>query len=72
MTHDELLRHLEAVTPVATARGEHGMEAMTWHWRLGHASFKTVVAFSTLARGNVSGMVGCMAVADKGHRGSES
>jgi hypothetical protein len=44
-THEE---RLETVAMVATARGAEGTKAalLTWHRRLGHPSFKTVVALS--------------------------
>jgi hypothetical protein len=55
-THDELVGRLENVAMVATARGPDGAKAslLTWHRRLGHPTFKTVMA---LARDSASGMV---------------
>jgi len=45
-THDELVERLGSVAMVASARGAEGGKAtlLTWHRRLGHSSFKTVVA----------------------------
>jgi GAG-pre-integrase domain len=55
-THEELARRLETVVMVATARGAEGTKAtlLTWHRRLGHLSFKTVVA---LSESGANGMV---------------
>jgi transposase InsO family protein len=55
-THEDLVGRLVKVAMVATAKGADGMRAtlMTWHRRLGHPSFKTVVA---LARSGANGMV---------------
>jgi len=55
-TYPELVQRLQKVVMAATARGGNGTEAtlMTWHRRLGHASFKTVVA---LAKSGASGIV---------------
>ena len=52
---DELAERLEKVAMVATAKGPDGKRAllMTWHWWLGHLSFKMVVAS---AKKGVSGM----------------
>jgi len=46
LTHNELVEHLGNVAMVASARGAEGGKAtlLTWHRRLGHLSFKTVVA----------------------------
>jgi hypothetical protein len=54
-THEELVERLEQVAMVATAKGADGTRAtlMTWHRRLGHPSFKTVVA---LAKNGAKGM----------------
>ena len=57
--HQDLIRRLEGLAMTAmtaTARDENGTAAtlLTWHRRLGHPSFKTVVA---LARNGASGMV---------------
>jgi hypothetical protein len=54
-THEELVERLEQVAMVATAKGANGTRAtlMTWHRRLGHPSFKTVVA---LAKNGAKGM----------------
>ena len=54
-THEELVERLEKVAMVATAKGADGTRAtlMTWHQRLGHPSFKTVIA---LAKNGVKGM----------------
>jgi hypothetical protein len=54
-TH-ELVGRLEKVAMVATAKGADCMRAklLTWHRRLGHPSFKTVVA---LAKSGADGMV---------------
>ena len=55
-THQELVERLEKVVMTATAKGGKGTEAtlMTWHRRLGHTMFKTVVE---LAWTGASGMV---------------
>ena len=55
-THQELVDRLGKVAMTATAKGGRGTEAtlMTWHRRLGHPSFKTVVE---LAQKGASGMV---------------
>ena len=55
-TIPELVQHLQKVAMAATARGGESIEGtlMTWHWRLGHLSFKLVVA---LAKSGVSGIV---------------
>jgi transposase InsO family protein len=55
-TYEELEQRLDRVALVATAKGGNGTEAslMTWHRRLGHPTFKTVVE---LARKGASGMV---------------
>ena len=55
-TYPELVERLLKVAVTAMARGGNRMEAtlMTWHRRLGHPSFKTVVA---LARSGASGIV---------------
>jgi hypothetical protein len=47
-THEELAERLETVAMVATAKGAEGTKAtlMTWHRRLGHPSFKTLIALS--------------------------
>ena len=47
---------LDKVTMVATAKGADGIRAtlLTWHRRLGHPSFKTMVA---LAESGANGMV---------------
>ena len=52
---DELVECLEKVAMVATAKGPDGKRAslMTWHRRLGHSSFKTVVVST---KKGVSGM----------------
>ena len=54
-THDELVERLGNVAMIASARGAEGEKAslLTWHRRLGHSSFKTVVAS---AKGGVTGM----------------
>jgi len=51
----DLSGRLEKVTTIASARGAEGEKAtlLTWHRRLGHSSFKTVVAS---AKGGVIGM----------------
>jgi len=45
-THDELVECLGNVAMIASARGTEGKKAtlLTWHWQLGHLSFKTVIA----------------------------
>ena len=55
-TIPELVQHLQKVAMAATARGGESTEAtlMTWHRRLGHSSFKSVVA---LAKNGASGIV---------------
>ena len=55
-TYPELAQRLQKVAMTTTARGGNGREAtlMTWHRRLGHPLFKTVVA---LARSGASGIV---------------
>ena len=55
-THQELVERLEKVVMIATAKGGKGTEAtlMTWHRRLGHPSFRTVVE---LARSGTGGIV---------------
>jgi hypothetical protein len=55
-THDELGERLATVAMVATVKGADGTRAslMTWHQRLGHPSFKTVVA---LAESGADGMI---------------
>ena len=59
-THDELVEPLDKVAMVAamvtTAKGADGIRAtlLTWHRRLDHPSFKTVVA---LAESGANGMV---------------
>ena len=52
-THDELVERLDKV---AMVKGADGIRAtlLTWHRRLGHPSFKTVVA---LAESGTNGMV---------------
>jgi len=54
-THKELVECLEKVAMVTMAKGADGTRAtlMTWHWHLGHPSFKTVVA---LAKSGTKGM----------------
>ena len=56
LTEDALMDYLQHVVMSATARGGNGREVslLTWHHRLGHCSFKTVV---DLAQGGVSGIV---------------
>jgi len=48
LTHEELVEHLEKVAMVTTAKGADDTRAMlmTWDRRLGHLSFKTVVALA--------------------------
>ena len=55
-TEDALVERLQHVVMSATARGGNGANAslLTWHRRLGHCSFKTVVDF---ARSGVPGIV---------------
>ena len=55
-TQDELGERLATVAMVTTAKGGDGTRAslMTWHRRLGHLSFKTVVA---LAESGADGIV---------------
>ena len=55
-TYQEIVERLDGIAMAATARGGKGSEAtlMTWHRRLGHPSFKTVVE---LAQSGVGGMV---------------
>ena len=54
-TYQELLGRLGKVAMTATVRGGSGPKAslLTWHRRLGHLSFKTVVE---LAQEGVSGL----------------
>ena len=54
-TYPELMEHLGKVAMTATARGGSGPKAslLTWHRRLGHLSFKTIVEF---APGGASGV----------------
>ena len=56
LTQEELIRRLEGVAMTATAKGADGLQAtlLTWHRRLGHPAFKTVVA---LAQSGASGIV---------------
>ena len=56
LTQGELIRRLVGVVMTATAKGGDGTEAtlLTWHRRLGHPAFKTVVA---LAQSGASGIV---------------
>ena len=55
-TFDDLAHRLERVVMSATAKGGSGTEAslITWHRRLGHPSFKSVVE---LARGSATGII---------------
>jgi len=48
MTHDELLRHIDKATLVATAKDADGERATirTWHGLLGHPLSKVVVALA--------------------------
>ena len=55
-TEDALVERLQHMVMSATARGGNGVNAslLTWHRRLGHCSFKTVVDF---AQSGVPGIV---------------